>query len=383
MNKEPAKPEVSIITFPLSDAGRIPLVNLARLIGSLSNKLNIISGGQALENLKLTGNIFITKVNHKTSSNVCARIFNHILTQLKFSIKVLIASKQTDYFIFFIGGEGLFFPMLTLKFLRKKSVLMLGGIATKGYLARKDSLSNFVSFLTNLTFSFPDKLIVYSDAMIQEGKLDKYQNKIIIAHEHFINFEKFKMTTHYNKRPELVGYLGRLSGEKGILNFIKAIPLVLKEKSTTGFMVCGDGKLYDEVIENIAANRVSQNVKLIKWIKHEEVPIYLNSLKLLVVPSFTEGLPNVILEAMACGTPVLATPVGAITDIIKEGETGFLLKSNTPLNIAKQIIILLNKPALLEKVSKNAYDWVRLNFSEEQTIETWRKILQDLNANNK
>jgi len=62
---------------------------------------------------------------------------------------------------------------------------------------------------------------------------------------------------------------------------------------------------------------------------------------------------------MACGTLVLATPVGAIPDVIKDNETGFLLKSNDPEHIAERIIELLNKPDLLEKVSVNAYNYVR------------------------
>jgi glycosyltransferase involved in cell wall biosynthesis len=80
---------------------------------------------------------------------------------------------------------------------------------------------------------------------------------------------------------------------------------------------------------------------------------------------------------MACETPVLATPVGAIPDIIRDGETGFLLKSNDPKYIAEKIVDLLNKPELLEKVSKNAYKWVRENFSEEKTLESWRRILHE------
>jgi glycosyltransferase involved in cell wall biosynthesis len=52
-------------------------------------------------------------------------------------------------------------------------------------------------------------------------------------------------------------------------------------------------------------------------------------LALLVIPSYTEGLPNIMLEAMACGTPMLASPVGAIEDVIKDEETGFILRSKS------------------------------------------------------
>jgi len=85
-------------------------------------------------------------------------------------------------------------------------------------------------------------------------------------------------------------------------------------------------------------------------------------------------------EAMACGTPVLATQVGAIPDIIKDNETGFLLKSNDPKHITERTVGLLNKPELLEEVSINAYNYVRANFSYEKTLQIWRKILKELEA---
>jgi glycosyltransferase involved in cell wall biosynthesis len=83
---------------------------------------------------------------------------------------------------------------------------------------------------------------------------------------------------------------------------------------------------------------------------------------------------------MACGTPVLSTPVGAIPDIINDDKTGFLLKSNDPKHIAEKIIELLNKSELLEKVSTNAYKYVRKNFSYEKTLESWRRIFSELES---
>jgi glycosyltransferase involved in cell wall biosynthesis len=83
---------------------------------------------------------------------------------------------------------------------------------------------------------------------------------------------------------------------------------------------------------------------------------------------------------MACGTPVLATPVGGIPDLVKEGETGFLLKSNNPEHMAERIIELLNKPEILEKVSINAYNYVRENFSFEKTLKSWRRIFSELES---
>jgi len=82
------------------------------------------------------------------------------------------------------------------------------------------------------------------------------------------------------------------------------------------------------------------------WVPHEELPKYLNDIKLYVLPSYSEGLPKATLEAMACGTPVLVTPVGGIPDVIKDGKTGFITEDNSSECIARNIIRALSHPNL-------------------------------------
>ena len=209
---------------------------------------------------------------------------------------------------------------------------------------------------------------------------EKYTHKILVAHRHVVDFSRFKVTKKVDVRLNLVGYVGRLSEEKGVLHLIEAIPIVLKHRKDTHFMLCGRGALSDCIENAIKCESLQSNVKLMGWVNHEGVSKYLNEIKLLVLPSSTEGLPNILLEAMACGTPILSTSVGAVPDIIKDCETGFLLESNNPTHIADKIIALLNNPELLSKVSVNAYRWVRNNFSKEKTVEVWREALCGLKA---
>jgi glycosyltransferase involved in cell wall biosynthesis len=375
------KVNVCIVTFPLSEAGYTPLSNLVKLFSALANRVYVVSGGEALtklENLKSDVNVYTIKVTHRVSLKLLMRIINYVHTQLKILQGVIEALGGADLFVFSIGGEDLILPILALKLLRKKVLLMPGGVVTKVYSVRTDPLSKFLSFLVSIDFSLADKIILYSQMLAQESDFSRFPRKTVIAHEHFVDFTKFTLRKKFDERLNIVGYVGRLSEEKGILNLVDAIPSILNVRMGICFAIYGEGNLADEIKKIIHADGLESIVRLTEWVPHEDVPRYLNDLKLLVLPSFTEGLPNILLEAMACGTPILATSVGAIPDIIKDGETGFLLKSNDPKHIADKIAKLFKEQQLLEEVSQNASKWVRENFSKEETIRIWQRILGQL-----
>jgi glycosyltransferase involved in cell wall biosynthesis len=122
--------------------------------------------------------------------------------------------------------------------------------------------------------------------------------------------------------------------------------------------------------------KVSQS-ELPGWISHDDLPGYLNQLRLLVLPSYTEGLPNIMLEAMACGTPVLATPVGAIPDVIRDGKTGFIMENNSPECIAENVARALASPDL-EEIAEAGRRFVEENFTFEKVVGKWKRLLQEI-----
>lgn len=286
-------------------------------------------------------------------------------------------SSHVDAWIFPVCGEALF-PSVTLaKILRKPIILSLPSSTESMMKHRFDSLSLVVVLFAKVNYLLADRIILYSPALMQEWDLEKYRHKILIAHEHFLDFNTFTVTTPLPDRAPLIGYIGRLSGEKGVQHFAQALPAILSDRQDLHVLIGGDGPLKETVEASLQKGGVTARVDLPGWISHDDLPGYLNQLRLLVLPSYTEGLPNIMLEAMACGTPVLATPVGAIPDVIIDGKTGFIMENNSPECIAENVIRALNSPDL-DRIAEAGRRFVEENFSFEKTVENWKGILQNL-----
>lgn len=377
-DKKIKKPNIGILTFTISEAGNIPLSNLIDILDSLTKDIYLVTGNGGHTSFKEDKRVHASyMIKHERGTNAFIRIIRYVYTQLKISYLLARIAKSVDMWIFFIGGDTLVFPMITARLLRKKVVLAFAGSSILTEKFKNGNLSSALEFLSDINCTLSDKIIVYSSNLIREWNLEKYRNKISIAHEHFLNFDILKIKKKLDERNKIVGYIGRLSGEKGVMNFIDAIPEIIKERDDLGFLIGGDGQLQDKIETYISKENLNAKVKLAGWISYDELPDYLNELQLLVLPSYTEGLPNIMLEAMACGTPVLATPVGSIPDVIKNGKTGFIMRNNSPECIAENVERALNHQNL-DVIVKNARELVEKEFIYEAAVMRYRKILEEI-----
>ena len=368
---------IGILTVPINRAGNIPLSNLVDVLHPISNDIYLITGNEGYRFFKEDKRIYTYGIRHESGVTVFMRILRYIYTQLRISYELGKISKKIDLWIFFIGGDGLILPMLTAKLVRKKVVLASAGSLVQSFKSTNDNLSKQIKILVHINRSLSNGIILYSQNLIKEWNLEKYRNKIYIAHKHFVDFDKFKIKKRFDERQNLVGYIGRLSEEKGTLNFVKAIPEIIRRRDDVKILIVGDGPLQDKIEEYLDKENLSNKVNLTGWIPHDELPSYLNELELVVLPSYTEGLPNIMLEAMACGTPVLATSVGAIPDVIKDGETGFIMENNSPAFIAKNVERALNHPNL-EKIEENARALVERKFTYEAAVGMYKSIINNM-----
>jgi glycosyltransferase involved in cell wall biosynthesis len=367
------KPRICVVTYPGQVASIAPLSNLVEILSEISESLYLITGNEGKNVLNAHPKIGGYSINYKLKQFIIARIFDHFLLQAKIAIRILKINRDIDIYVFYMGA-GLILPMSICRAVKKPVLLALAASLNKMLKNDKRLLSRMFIFLENSNYRMSNKIILYSDKLIAEWNLKKYSNKICFAHEHIIDINKFKCKKLLVDRKNIIGYIGRLSSEKGIMNFVKSMPYILDNCRETVFMVGGDGPLTKEIKEYINDNNLQSHVKIMGWIPHQELPEYLNDIKLLVLPSFTEGLPNIMLEAMACGTPVLTTPVGSIPDFIEDGETGFIMEDNSPKSLAQNVFRGLSHPNM-DIIAKNARRLVEQEFSFEKAVESYKDII--------
>jgi glycosyltransferase involved in cell wall biosynthesis len=375
-------PAICIISPLFHKAFIPPLNNLHRIISGLS-KDNRMIVYQSKNIQYYTGNEknAIDVISYTYSSNFIFRLANYVYLNVKIIQKMREGKEKTNIYLFF-GERGLVIPYFVGKLIGKKTLWLLpSNFQTMAYL-ENDSMANTLKVTIQkiphtICYSLVDYPIVYSQNLIREWHLEKYGPKILIAHEHFLDFTTFTVTLPLNERPLLIGYIGRLSPEKGVLQLVQALPVILGDHQDFRVCIGGTGQLMESIETALKAEKISDRTDLPGWISHDDLPRYFNRFRLLILPSYTEGLPNIMLEAMACGTPVLATPVGAIPDVIQDGITGFIMEDNSPECIAKNVIRALNH-ANLPQIAENGRKFVEENYTFERTVGTWRDILSKI-----
>jgi glycosyltransferase involved in cell wall biosynthesis len=245
----------------------------------------------------------------------------------------------------------------------------------------KRTLGLIHSYLWRLQLQFANLILIPTSDIMITSRLAVYSHKLKIAPISTLPILFSGQQIYRRRLPDrknTIGYVGRFEIEKGVKKLPKIIKYTVQKRGIVDlqWLLIGDGTLKPYVENEIKSTGLSDYVQFTGWLEKPEE--FLCNITLLVLPSEAEGLPNVVLEAMACGVPVLATRVGGITDLVTESKTGFLLNSADPAHIADRIVELLKMPMLLEKVSLTAYNWVRENYSQEKIIEIWRNALAEL-----
>jgi len=198
-----------------------------------------------------------------------------------------------------------------------------------------------------------------------------------------VNLDLFKPLARDESREELglsgekvVLFVGRIEPLKGVERLLKAVARLNDRDKVKLLIIGGDAQSAPEIarLKGIAANlRIQDTVNFLGLIDQEKLPVYYSAADVTVVPSYYESFGLVPLESLACGTPVVATDVGDLTNIIRPGITGYVVKGSTG-DIAEKIDSVLswkNTGALRDTIRESvmSYSWQNIARQVEQECQ--------------
>lgn len=374
-NSKPKR--AGIVTFLFSESAFSNLANFIAILEPLVSYICVITGDIFVDKLK-SPKIKVVPISHHEARPFVSRVLRYLFTQFKTAFQLTKNLNDIDLLFFYIGGSSLVLPMLCAKLGRKKVAIVatgnpveIAGVFHHGLLDKK-----IINTLERINYKLCDLIVTFSGGLKQYPELTHYRKKLYTGGALFVDTSLFRVEKPLSQRQQIVAYIGRLSKEKGVLEFVQAIKL-LSGQDTIHFLIIGDGPAREQISHQLAKEQEAGKVKLLAWLPPHKVAIWLNEAKLLLIPSYTEGLPTILLETMSCGTPVLATPVGSIPQLIKDEKTGFILEDNSPESIARGIIRALNH-AKLEQIARNALQIIKEEYTYEAAVERYRTILSSL-----
>lgn len=168
-----------------------------------------------------------------------------------------------------------------------------------------------------------------------------------------------------------VYFIGRLSPEKNPDVFVEAAKKVLAKFANVKFFIIGDGPMR----KNIEKSVKEFNNKCLNYLGYQtDIPRYLSTADVFVLPSKAEGFPLSNIEAMSMGVCVIASDVGGVSDAVRDGENGFLMQPNSSDELASKIEHVLKQKNILNDISRNARKSVEENFSIEILAEKYKNL---------
>lgn len=171
--------------------------------------------------------------------------------------------------------------------------------------------------------------------------------------------------------------IGRLDEQKNYPNLLSAFAQVVSRYPKTMLLVAGEGALRQTLDEMVSFVGLEQYVHFLGV--RTDIPNLLAAADAFVLASAWEGLPNVVMEALAARKPVVATEVGGVPELVKEDKNGFLVPSGDSEALAQAMLDLMNLP-LVERLcmGERGFKHLEANYSIERVIDQWEALYIDL-----
>jgi len=236
-------------------------------------------------------------------------------------------------------------------------------------LTRKITESKFVTTCTQYNKKWLDNLVIISE-----------RNKIhLIYHGVDLEYWQYNLTKNRQEQKQIL-FIGRLIEKKGIIYLLEAVEQLKKKNHEIHLVIVGKGK-DEQKLKNFCHSReLSKNVSFLGWQNPQQIKTLFDCSNIFVLPSVIasngdrDGIPNVILEAMASGLPVITTPISGITEVIQHNYNGLLVPERDVNQLVDSILTLIYDEILRNSLRNNGLQTIIEKFDSEKC----NMLLQDL-----
>jgi glycosyltransferase involved in cell wall biosynthesis len=205
------------------------------------------------------------------------------------------------------------------------------------------------------------------------ARLSAFENRDPLARRRLLSF--FPADSGIS---QVVLAAGRLSPEKGFGVLVEAAETICRDNPRAGIVLFGEGMLRPELERRIAALGLDRRFLMPGF--RTDLDALIGAADTVVLPSYTEGLPNVALEASAAGVPVVATAVGGTPEAISDGESGYLVPPGQPLAIASRVSELLRDEGLRKRFGAAGPERMRARFTFEAQAAEYLRLFDRMSS---
>ena len=287
-----------------------------------------------------------------------------------------------------LAGTAIFRDFLFLNIIKKKGypvILFIHGWQMQ--------ISNrFKSIIWNnyfrKRFEMADAIIVLANQFKEELLSLGLKDKKVHVSSTMVNSAQYSQSEKNFSKPYTILFCATMKKSKGPYELLNAIPLVIKKYIDTSFIFLGDGKELKKLKTKTKEMGLGKNVTFTGYKTGNEKIDLFKKAHIFVFPSYSEGYPTVVLEAMAAGLPLIITSVGGLVNTIEDGKQGFFIRKSLPdpKEIAEKIVYLIENPYLMKNMSDNNIKEAKQKYDSvivtKKIIEKYKEIcVEKINLN--
>jgi glycosyltransferase involved in cell wall biosynthesis len=286
----------------------------------------------------------------------------------------LLLMNKIDLVYIHMSADASFFRksifVMVSKLYRKRIVLHMHSSEFDIFYEKSGKfIKKYIKFIYKKT----DKLIVLTQKWGEVYKQFVASYKIIVIY----NSVEVPGNNLYNPDNKFITFLGILGKRKGTYDLLDVIPDIIRDYPMVKFVLAGNGEI-DRVNNIIQQKGLEANVVVPGWINQNQKDELLRKTIIYVLPSYYEGLPMSVLEAMSYGLPVITTQVGGMSEVISNGTEGILITPGDKEALRNSILSLLSNEEIRRSLSDNGYKKIKEFYNSEQFCEKLLEVFLSL-----